>query len=486
MMMPVARLLASALLGYGLSSTLAFAQEIPANLLQEDFRIMRRALEQAHGGIYRYTSKAEMDRTFDRAYRKIDHPMTELEFWRLVAPVVAHIKCGHTYIWFPKTLQTQFETTTPFFPLEMRVLGERAYAYQDCANAGSALEGAELLSINGLTMKKILEQLRAVITGDGNTTTAKASRISHKGGFTVYLYALGIQSPFRVTYRGKDGKRQSAELAGMTIPERTKAWEARNPKPQTNADLKFLDDGRIAVLTIRHWYEYADPKRKVTFLDFLKESFAQIRERGTSNVIIDVRDNDGGLDAPGKQLFSFLWDKSFYYDRDLVLNALEFDYFKYAPDAKPVPRDRVELQADGKFNLIKHSNLGLQQPSQPYFGGRVFALMNGGSFSTSCEFLSMLHFHKRATFIGEEAAGGYYGCTAGRMDGVTLPNSKLVLSVGIVTYYQAVSGYKYPDRGVLPDYPVSYTISELIAGKDKEMELALSLIRSSLLDSPSR
>jgi len=40
-------------------------------------------------------------------------------------------------------------------------------------------------------------------------------------------------------------------------------------------------------------------------------------------------------------------------------------------------------------------------------------LMNGGTFSTICEFLSMLPFHKRGALIGEEAAGGYYGCTAG-------------------------------------------------------------------------
>jgi hypothetical protein len=58
-----------------------------------------------------------------------------------------------------------------------------------------------------------------------------------------------------------------------------------------------------------------------------------------------------------------------------------------------------------------------------------------------------------------------------------LPNSKLQLGVGLVTYYQAVSGYKYRDRGVLPDYAVSYTITELMAGKDKEMDLAIRLGR---------
>src|SRR5438132_13478195 len=39
----------------------AGGQEVPPRLLQEDFQILRHALEMAHGGLYRYTSKAEMD-----------------------------------------------------------------------------------------------------------------------------------------------------------------------------------------------------------------------------------------------------------------------------------------------------------------------------------------------------------------------------------------------------------------------------------------
>ena len=32
--------------------------------LQRDFDVLRRALEEAHGGLYRYTPKAELDKTF--------------------------------------------------------------------------------------------------------------------------------------------------------------------------------------------------------------------------------------------------------------------------------------------------------------------------------------------------------------------------------------------------------------------------------------
>ena len=90
----------------------------------------------------------------------------------------------------------------------------------------------------------------------------------------------------------------------------------------------------------------------------------------------------------------------------------------------------------------------------------------------------MLPFHKRGFLIGEEAAGGYYGCTCGFRVNVTLPNSKVWLPLGMVTYYYAASEYGQAERGMLPDYPVQHTISDLLTGRDKDMELALALARA--------
>jgi hypothetical protein len=107
---------------------LALSQEIPAKLLQEDFQILRHALEEAHGGLYRYTSKADMDRTFDRAYKEIDGPMTALEFWALVAPVVAHIKDGHLFTFWPTNIAVN---QLPLLPVSVRVLDHRIFVYRD-------------------------------------------------------------------------------------------------------------------------------------------------------------------------------------------------------------------------------------------------------------------------------------------------------------------------------------------------------------------
>lgn len=458
----------------------AYGEKIPVKLLQKDFRIMRHAMEEAHGGIYRYTSKEEMDRTFDKAYRKIDHQMTDMEFWRLAAPVVAHIKCGHTYLLFPKAVQTRMLTTLIRFPLGCGIFGDCVYIVEDFTDAHSSLEGSELLAINDVPTKRLLQQFRAVVNGDGNSATASDYRISHYGNFPVYLCAYGIESPFRVEYRDKEGKRQAVTLDGMELSKINEAWSARHSAEAPsvpNADLKFLDEGRIAVLTIRHWYEYADEDRKITFSDFLETSFAQFHEKNTGKLIIDVRDDTGGLELPVDELFGYLWNQPFHVYRDIYCSAREFDFYKYAPEAKPMPGKLIK-GADGKLYVTEQPGLVERQPLQPQFGGRVFALMNGGSFSSSTEFLTLLHFYKRAKFIGQEPAGAYYGYTCGRMVCVILPNSKLELNFGILTYNLDVSGYKPVDRGVMPDYPVVYTISDVLAGKDKEMELALSLARS--------
>ena len=49
--------------------------------------------------------------------------------------------------------------------------------------------------------------------------------------------------------------------------------------------------------------------------------------------------------------------------------------------------------------------MGLKSPREPGFGGALFLLMNGGSFSTSTEFLAAIRSHRPATFIGEESSG---------------------------------------------------------------------------------
>ena len=450
--------------------------KIEPGFLKEDFRIFRSALEEGHSGIYRYTPKPEMDRAFDAAAQQISAPMNALEFYRLLAPVVAKIKCGHTAVLPPRDVQDAIAETIPLFPFDVEVLDGKVYTLHEYMPDEGHLTGREVRRINGVPIDSILASMIAATPGDGDSATVRPWRIGHGGAFPRLLYSLtGITSPFVIELRDPaNGAANVVRLSGVRGDFRKTIGPVRYPQEQSAgsaADLKFQDGGRIAVLTIRQFGGSAGGR-------FLDDTFAQIRRQNSRSLLIDLRNNSGGADELGKKLLSFLMDQPFRYYDDLVLNAREFGFGRYVEGGGGViPESMLERSADGKFHNIRHPNWGLQQPSEPHFAGQVLVLMNGGSFSTTCEFLSNLHSRKRAIFIGEEAAGGYYGNTSGRMPTVVLPNSKVAVRIPLQTYYLAVTGGD-PKRSILPDVELKPTIQDLMTGNDLAMAKALELART--------
>src|SRR5262249_33058675 len=141
---------------------------------REDFRILRGALEEGHPGIYRYTPKAELDKRFDQAEQALDRPMNVYEFYRLVAPAVAALKCGHTGV----RVNPDLAKGKPVFPLVVRVLGGKLYILRDLANAKGTLAGKEVRAINGVTAEKIIHVMLSAAPGDGDVETARVRRIA--------------------------------------------------------------------------------------------------------------------------------------------------------------------------------------------------------------------------------------------------------------------------------------------------------------------
>src|SRR5258708_7935206 len=97
--------------------------------------------------------------------------MSVLEFYRVLAPAVAALKCGHTPLLVPEEVQTRMADSTPLLPVDVRVLADRVYVFRDYSEGGN-LAGAEILSINGVLSKKILATLLASIHGDADSPTA--------------------------------------------------------------------------------------------------------------------------------------------------------------------------------------------------------------------------------------------------------------------------------------------------------------------------
>jgi uncharacterized protein (TIGR03435 family) len=444
--------------------------------LRMDLQVLRDALEEGHPGIYRFTRKSELDQVFARATKQLSRPMTALDFYRLLAPVVARLKCGHTSL-RPSGPMEQRLADEPLIPIDVAVFGGKVYVARDYS-AAAQLAGAEVLSINNVPIARILASMLAVSHGDGDSHTAGPYQLSHGRGFARSLYMIaGQRSPFRIRYI-RDGTTAEALLTGMPPKVLHQVELSRYPSPphHGNATWRLLEGGSIGVLKIASFDGNAEDGMPMSA--FLERIFTEAHNGNVSKLIVDVRDNGGGEDELGRVLFSYFAEQPFRYYRDVVLNKLSFRSFQYVPGREPLPpevHEMVKPGADGKYHAVGHPNWGMQQPAAPHYGGKVVVLMNGGSFSTTCEFLSTLHNQGGATFVGEETAGGYYGDTSGATVSVVLPNSKLILPLQLVGYYLAIEGNAHGAHGIQPDHQIDYSIDDILAGRDRAMEMALRL-----------
>jgi hypothetical protein len=471
--------------------------------LTADFDILHSALTSGDPGIYRYTSAATLEAASKKARAMLGRPMDAAEFYRVLAPLIAEIKNGHTQLQWPKGLREKTLATEPILPLGVRMLeDDRVYVFRDFRSGQQDLVGFELLSVNGYTAKWITSKMRNSLSEDGDIPTSRRRDSSGLAFVENLALLLGIRSPFSVEVM-KGGHRKSVKVPGILESDLIQSWKQLYPdddefrKPQS-ADFRLLPGGSIALMRLSHWDDPGEHPENDLRKKFA-EWFSTLEANKTKTLIIDIRHNGGGEETLGTLLFSYLAKEPFLYYKAALANGPDFDFLRYAEgheERDALPRYVAPLKTalneslpgkpTARYELVNRPNLGVQQPSKPHFDGLVLILIDGGSFSTSAEFAAICHSHRRATFIGEESSGAYYGDDSGITPTLALPNTKLRIDVPLIAYYTAVNGVRNQNRGILPDCPVRYTIQDELEGRDKGMEIALKLAAGEKLTSCKR
>lgn len=446
--------------------------------LKADLDVLWAVLEEGHGGFDRYTPLETLKKSFEALKGGLAGPLPVLDLYARLMPFVAEIKDGHTRLSLPADASEYLDARPIYFPVGLRLLGDRAYVLRDLSADRAFGEGAEILSIDGRPFRDILAALLPLVPADAGIRTARLKRLEPPGAFGRMLALwYGPRESFRVRfrpYRGTEAKEIAA--AGITAADLGRLLKERYPaslEPRPTYELAFR--GPVAVMTIRAFGDDPD-KTRPRFPDFLTQAFLTMEEKKTPALVIDLRGNGGGFDEYGKFLFAHVMDRPFLYYWALEAKKDRYDLFRYTdetPSSAEELANPLQKNARGWFDVLGHPNRGLQSTRKPHFAGRVAILIDGGSFSATGETTSAFHYYKKAVFFGEEGGAGYYGNTSGFMVTATLPHSRIQVRVPLVLYTMAVEGYP-KDRGLVPDVPAAPTIEDLVAGRDPVMERALA------------
>ena len=460
------------------------ANLIDKELLLEDFLIYKQAMKNLNAGIYRYTSKDSMDIVFKNAFESIDRPMSNLDFYKIIAGINNQIRDAHTSIRPNKDIRAKAIFQKKVFPFDVRYNNEKLLIEKNFSSDSSITIGVEIISINGKNVNDINKEIFLGYSTDGYIKTPKYQEMNNH--FWLYYYELiDTLQTFRIEL--KEGRRtRKVTVEGVPSDTLRKAYQKEIIHRDIHLEVNKKND--IAILTIPHFLD-------LELAEDFKSIFKEIKTAKITSLIIDIRNNPGGWDELNIELFKYLFKNEFkFYDRFLFigkdkkdLKHIKFDTldFFHESEKKELGEDALKL-AFTKRSLSESIDHYIQtNPAKgihkPYrdlvFDGDLYLLFNGGSVSSGAEIPALLKETKRATLIGEEPNGAYEGVTAGIMGELVLPNTKTRVIIPLIAYYNNVIKPLETGRGAIPDHTITQTVTDMVEGKDRIIEFTYELIK---------
>ncbi|OJV22562.1 MAG: hypothetical protein BGO21_05235 [Dyadobacter sp. 50-39] len=373
--------------------------------------------------------------------------MSLIEFNNLVRFAVSALECGHTSSNLPGELMERYAAAVPMFPLKIWFANSRAFVL--CSKDENVPTGCEILSIDGEPIEKIRRKLMLYLASDGRIQTKKNATLNNDAFAFLYNLIYGVKTAYQVSLSTEGGNPREVRL------KPAKFENTLCPAYKTGSNGKPLEIAypatAQAILTIRTFSKERIENAGQNFPTFLQTIFQELNQRKINNLIIDLRGNGGGDDIYGALLYSYLTAEPFRY-----FSALE-------SKSKPV------------MTAQDHPGLAVQQASKNHFLQNAIVLIDGKTFSTAADFCAVARSSGRAVFVGEETGGGYEGNNSGGTVRETLPHSGLQIAIPTARYSNAVNPVKTPGRGIIPEFALIPTITDVLEGRDVQLEKAIEV-----------
>ncbi|WP_295801779.1 S41 family peptidase [Mucilaginibacter sp.] len=456
-----------------------------ARQLQEDYGILVNTLREAYPSTHRYNTKAELDKFFAASRKKLQSPMTERQFYPIVAFTAAKMKDEHIIPTPSVTYYNEvYKKNTRFLPFSCKLINRRMYVLKSAVAVLKA--GDEIITIDGIKTQNIIQKLIGYIHRDGYISTflyrhlEDYSPTQNENLFDLdYSFFYDLKQKITFKIRKPDGSIIKSISRSLNYKEYSEFYWKRNTHEQP-LTFKFLNKD-IAYLNISSFHAEYRESFKQDFDKLFEKIFNRLDSSKTQNLVLDLRRCEGG-DNSYLLLLSYLMNKPFRV----------FDYVEVAYHGLPITARYFEntenaffidsllyRTASGKYRLkpqyestiAGYTNIN---PKSNNFKGNLYVLTSGATGSAAAILSAITRNSRRGIFIGEETGGAMEGPTSLNIPILVLPNSKIRVEIPLIRLQLAVKYKK--GRGVIPEYTVETSVNDLINSTDPQLSFTLKLI----------
>jgi C-terminal processing protease CtpA/Prc len=407
-----------------------FQEKHSAAELKKDIEAVKTTLESKDPNLYWYISKKQLNKKLDSLESAITVPMSNSAFRYKLACVLAAIGDGHMSLKFDADKlypadRTKFDGSEvfPIQKFKYKAINDKLFIVENLSEDNSIAPGTEVLAIDGQPASQIIKGLLASIASDGYNQTFKYFYLNTEFA-DKYMEAFGFGD--NVTFTLKVGE------AIKTISlKKSNGVQKANVMDAANQQKSFL--ARYAYIKVST-FNYG-------MSDFNSSIFSAIKRSKINRLVLDLRNNNGGSQQHMIDLFSYLIDTPTFFAEKF---KSPFPESAYGSETPVIPADA-------------------------HFKGKLYVLINGGTFSAASLIAANLRADKNVTFIGSETGGAGDKCTGGTFADLTLPHCGLLLhyALNALVVPKSVSA---KGRGVMPDVAINYQIIDFVQKKDLEFE----------------
>ncbi|MEM6735995.1 MAG: S41 family peptidase [Bacteroidota bacterium] len=455
----------------------------------EDYKVLKNVLIKGHPSLYDFTAKPEWDRLFiDFEESTLKTIKNDNELYKSIIELTDYVRDGHLIVMHPPV-----DSIPNLFPLLLKII--EGQFYTDTDDFGIPV-GSEIVSIDGIEGMELRKRLLKYAPSDGFNTSKKDRQVEREFGILLF-YEFGAKSTYQVTYKTPANQEiirhiesQPFESMGKRFIKRNsyfsiyhhrenKADFVKNTLGKKEPFLYFIDSMNTAVLTLNTF-----GLNQEKFQLELKELFKEIKRKKVEQLVIDIRQNEGGYPENSNEAFSYIAKESFVQPKSQhvitsqlphkehsqeIINDYTYESFfeQYFQNSSQIENEWVIYAPEDEASMA---------PIKKGFEGQVYVLVGGKTFSAGSTF-ALNCKNQGITLIGEETGGGYYSHTGGYPVIYELPHSKIKMMMSYVKVKKYVKDETVKKgTGVIPDVEVNLTVQDLIKGKDSQLDYVLKQI----------
>lgn len=469
----------------GSREAVANTEAMPGTTPADDIAVLRAAME-IHPGALRYLNPAILDAGLSSLSETFEQTDGLASRYLALSKFLATLRCGHTYANFynqSAPLRSALFDRKTRLPFAFRWIGD-LMVVTEASPKLNLPRGSVVTRINRVGAEDMLRSLMPYTRADGSAFVKRKAllEVQHREKFEYFdifhglVYGEPAGGVHRIEYTDPKGRSRTLDSAPISLAERQ---EARSAKAATlgNEEPGWTFDERdgIGVLTMADWSTYSKKWDWQSWLDTRLDQAASLR-----GLIIDNRQNEGGDPKVGAHLLSRLIDKPLRppsYARLVRFRTLPDSLRSFTktwdPNFYELGRDAKDL-GRGFFQLPEVSDAAQQiQPRGKQVNVPTVLLTSPTNSSATFTFARIAKASGRMRLVGGTTGGNYRGINGDGYFFTTLPHSGIEFDVPIVGKFPLTP---QPDAGVSPDLMVKESVADIVKGKDRTMDAAVSLL----------